>query len=114
MPSLLCYLTEADLAPVVQFLNDSDKIAFIVPDVPGRWIAISTIDALNLKSYVLWHIPSGALPLIHPGAPNTQIHDPWSGWQEDQSFEDGSSPYFGAGHPGIVWLKGHAPKLVEI
>ena len=54
----------------------------------------------------LWHVPSGPLPLL--GAteqePTAWITDPWSGWQEKFPGADTRTPFFGAGHPGVIWL----------
>jgi len=54
----------------------------------------------------LWHVPGRPLPLLHPPPGNTidSISDPWSGWTELRAGADSTCPYFGAGHPAVIWL----------
>lgn len=36
--------------------------------------------------------------------PLEQVVSPWEGWREKRPGADTSKPYFGAGHPGVMWL----------
>ncbi len=105
MSWLPIYANKADCAEILAYLNQSEEIAFIVANGVGRWIAVSTIEALMPGRYCLWHVPSGPLPLFR-GAGETpgEIVNPFGGWLEAKSGADSSTPYFGAGHPGIIWL----------
>ena len=41
-----------------------------------------------------------------------RITDPWAGWTERRAGADKPVPFFGAGHPGVFWLKLRtAPKI---
>ena len=110
MPWLPIYADRDDFAKILDWLNASDQIAFIVSDGPRRWRAVSQIDSLSSPRLGLWHVPSGPLPLLHPHPSQevSSIADPWAGWEELRTGADPSTPYFGAGHPGIIWLN-HRP-----
>ncbi len=99
------YAAETDLRLLLSFLNASDEIAFVVSDGPGKWIAVKSLSALPNGRYCLWHVPSGALPLIRGvnDAPG-EIRDPFDGWTEARAGADRTQPYFGPGHPGVFWL----------
>ena len=106
MPWLPIYADSVDFEEVLGWLNTSEELAFIVTDGPGRWIAVPTIQAIESPRICLWHVPSGPLPLLHPQPSQAigSISDPWAGWEELRAGADSSNPYFGAGHPGIIWL----------
>jgi hypothetical protein len=76
-----------------------------VPAGPGRWRAVKRIDRIDVERLALWHVPSGPLPLVPAtcGEP-ALIHDPWRGWTEQRAGFDAFCPYFGPGHPGVIWL----------
>jgi hypothetical protein len=105
MPWLPIYANEADCSELLTYLNQSDEVAFILANGVGRWIAVSSIATLTPSRYCLWHVPSGPLPLFR-GADKTpdEIVTPSQGWLEVKAGADSSSPYFGAGHPGIIRL----------
>ena len=105
-PWLPIYATGLDVDVLRHSLNADTEIAFLVSAGDKSWKAVPKVMALPDGRYALWHVPSGALPLISAdrAAPPTSITDPWSGWQEARSGADKRTPYFGAGHPGIVWL----------
>jgi hypothetical protein len=111
MPWLPFYADEEDFIVVHDHLNQDEEIAFIVSDAPRRWRATHTIPHMEGVLLCLWHVPSGPLPLLqlHPSEAVDSIADPWSGWTELRTGADKSCPYFGAGHPGIIWLN-HRPK----
>jgi len=110
MPWLPIYADSNDFRTIHDWLNASEELAFIVADGPQRWRAVSTVPSLATDRVCLWHVPSGPLPLLHaqPSREVSSITDPWSGWQELRAGADASRPYFGAGHPGIIWLN-HRP-----
>jgi len=106
MPWIPLYADEEDFRVIHDYLNQSEDIAFIVSDGSRRWRAVQTIPRMDGERVCLWHVPSGSLPLLHPQPSKTvdSISDPWSGWTELRTGADSSCPYFGAGHPGIIWL----------
>jgi hypothetical protein len=107
-------------------LNENEEIAFLVSNGTGKWIARLQHDIIsdsgtqtfgtklwgegldfvipNFVEYNLWHIPSGQLPLLGNGTPDSFIDSPWSGWTEKRQGANHRVPYFGVGHPGIISL----------
>ena len=106
MPWLPIYADERDLIEVLNWLNASKELAFIVSNGPGRWIAVNEIRSIDKPRLCLWHVPSGPLPLLYPKPSKeiAKIDDPWSGWKELRSGADTSCPLFGTGHTGIFWF----------
>lgn len=107
MPWLPLYLFDDDQDVILAMLNDDPEAAFIVSDGIGRWKAVATLpDLESPKRHAIWHVPSGPLPLLAAvhGNPDAEVTDPWQGWTERRAGADASTPYFGAGHPGIFWL----------
>lgn len=106
MPWIPLYATEADLADVVRWLSDDEEIAFIASAGPKRWIARPVLEGVQFNRIALWHIPSGPLPLVPGRAWQRErwIDDPMRGWKERKTGLDATVPFFGAGHPGIIWL----------
>ena len=114
MPCILFYATDKDLQQVFAFLNKDPEAAFIVGNGPKRWIAKSPLPYHGDATYCIWHVPSAAggplsIPRRVDGAvcissDNRVIHDPWQGWEEEITGANSSQPYFGPGHPGIIWL----------
>lgn len=98
---------EADFQTILAYLTDKPDVAFIVPAGPGRWRAAERLDRVDVDRIGLWHIPSGPLPLVaaKPGEPERLIDDPWRGWTEEAAGHDRTCPYFGPGHPGVLWLR---------
>ena len=68
---------------------------------PGRWAAQAAHPPLWSNRFMLWHVPSGPLPLH---GSDDFIWDPWEGWTEVRSGEDMWLPYFGPGWPGVYRL----------
>jgi hypothetical protein len=105
MPWLPIYATEQDIHNIFVFLNGDEEVAFLVADGPGKWIAKKKHDYVGDARYCIWHVPSGPLPLVRPnGQEDGKIEDPWKGWKEERAGADPTRPYFGAGHPGVIWL----------
>jgi hypothetical protein len=106
MPYILFYADAKDFRKLLRFLSEHPDIAFIVSAGPHRWRAQRIAPRLKNDSVALWHVPSGALPLLHPPPSEKvgRIRNPWEGWKELFPGADTSCPYFGPGHPGVVWL----------
>jgi hypothetical protein len=106
MPSVSFLADEDDFSTILAYLSANPEVAFIVAARPGRWRAVAALERIDVDRTALWHVPSGPLPLLAAayGQPSQLIQDPWSGWNERYPGKDRSCPYFGAGHPGIIWL----------
>ena len=106
MPEISFVADEDDFKIVVNYLSDRPDLAFIVGEGPGHWRAVPTLDSIEVDRIALWHVPSGPLPLPQKARNNTgeTIPDPWRGWSEIVAGADKGYPYFGSGHPGIIWL----------
>ena len=114
MPWLPLYASEADLESVFSLLCADEEIAFIVSTAPKRWIAKAVIPFGGDARYCLWHVPSGPLTLLRDkGGNNGLILDPWEPWAEERTGADPSTPYFGAGHPGIIWLNARSKSKMK-
>ena len=110
MASILFHADTQDFQLILEWLNNADELAFIISDGHERWKAVSSVPTLNKGKLALWHVPSGPLPLLHPRPSReiSQVTDPWVGWKELRPGADPSRPFFGAGHPGIIWLNVHS------
>jgi hypothetical protein len=105
MPWIPMYLAADDVALLSAMLNADEEIAILVTDGPRRWKAVLGLSTLSMGRIGMWHIPSGPLPLLAPDKKDAlQVHDPLSGWNEMRTGADPTTPYFGAGHPGVIWL----------
>lgn len=104
MPWLPLYIDEADARELRESLDSDPDVAFIVSDGVHKWIAVKALESAADGRYCLWHVPSGPLPLVRAASMSPgSVDDPWAGWTELQGGADATTPYFGAGHPGIVW-----------
>ncbi|MCC7418729.1 MAG: hypothetical protein IT428_00470 [Planctomycetaceae bacterium] len=100
MPWLPLYADEDDFRDVLSWLNSDADIAFIVADGPQRWRAVARLEILTYGRYCLWHLPSGPLPLLGQGTiEDSQVPDPWAGWQEVRTGAEPSDPYSGPDTP---------------
>ncbi len=115
MPWLPIYADKDDFEKILDWLNASDQIAFVVSDGPRRWRAIPRLDSLSSPRHCLWHVPSGPLPLVHshPSQEVSLITSPQDGWEELRTGADPTTPFFGAGHPGVIWLN-HRPVSLRV
>ena len=106
MPWFPIYADEDDFQSILTWLNEEQDIAFIVSNGSKKWIAKKSIDRLEQGRNCLWHIPSGPLPLLqaNPNKPDQAVKNPWKGWKEKRTGANPTTPYFGAGHPGVIWL----------
>jgi hypothetical protein len=105
MPWLPFYASAGDFDALLQHLNSTDDIAFLVAAGPHRWVAKNTLESLQSGRICLWHTSSGPLPLLQPGdQKDLEVANPFEAWTELRTGADPSTPYFGAGHPGVFWL----------
>jgi hypothetical protein len=109
MPWLPIYATEEDLKELLNRLSAEEELAFLVSNGQRKWKAVKALNYETDQRFCLWHVPSGRLPLLQLGKKdNGVVEDPWIGWTEERTGANSSSPYFGAGHPGIIWLNARA------
>lgn len=92
----------------MSWLNN-EPIGFIVSAGPKRWVARDTLPSISSGRHCIWHLDGGALPLMGADskAPSGVIADPWAGWAELRTGADPNQPYFGPGHPAVIWLDAH-------
>jgi hypothetical protein len=107
VPWLPLYLDADDAGSLLDYLNADEQAAFIVSTGPGRWRAVERLEALPDGRYCIWVHAAGALPLLGAGPARKPgpVPDPWRGWRGRGGAADPSLPYFGAGHPAVVWLE---------
>jgi len=109
MPWLPFYASGSDFDIVRNHINATSEFCYLVSAGPGRWKAVPSLNEFDCRRIGIWHVPSGALPLLRsereiPGS----VEDPYLGWTELRRGADSSTPYFGAGHSGVFWLNVHA------
>lgn len=104
MPWLPMYVNREDSGLLRSLLNEDRDIAFIVAAGKRKWKALPMMQSFQDGRYCIWHIPSGPLPLTGGFLGDGRVKDPWAGWKEKRTGADAAQPYFGAGHPGIIWL----------
>src|SRR5262245_19283928 len=100
MPWLPLYADEEDFKTIHEHLNQSDEIAYLLPDgsrfFRARWRAVRSLPRMDSARLCLWHVPSGALPLVsrllskEPGT----IRDPWAGWTGMRDGNYANCPFF--------------------
>ena len=106
MPALQFYADAEDFVSIFQRLKADSEIACIFPNGQHKWIAGTIKQTLPDGKYVLWHMPSGPLPLLTSPDPETEpawIADPFSGWTELLPGLDSNVPFFGS-IPQIITL----------
>src|ERR1041385_6904422 len=105
MPWIPMYLYDDDVEILVDWLNNEADIAFIVPmGKPGwdkKWHAVRQVESLQDGQHMLWHIPSGPLPMG-----DRLIEDLWSGWSEGRPGTDPEVPHIFS-FPGVFDLSLH-------
>lgn len=102
MPGWLgLYLEDPDAVTLRDRLNEDPEIAFLMPEGPESWRAVWQVEELLGKTLV-WHVPGGSLPLLHPDGSESLIPDPFAGWQEVRPGLDPSVPYLGLGWPSTL------------
>jgi hypothetical protein len=108
MPWLPFYACFEDLAHLESFLNQSSDVAMIQSVGAGKWRAHRPVH-LQIGRNCLWYVPSGPLPLMAAARGDCLgvIDDPWTEWTEQRQGADPKQPFFGPGHPGIIWMNVH-------
>ncbi len=105
MPGLSIYGDRSDIERIIGMLNADDDCAFIVSDGPKRWKAVTRLESFRDGDYCIWVRSGGSLPLLRPDGPSDElIKDPWGGWTEQPTGANPDQPYFGPGHPAVVWF----------
>jgi hypothetical protein len=113
MPWIPMYLHREDVKALLDWLNNEQEIAFIVPigspEHDHAWKAVQEVEALHDGTWSLWHVPGGplSLPGANFGEPDETIEDPWSGWRERNPGADPRVPWFGGSVPHIIDLELH-------
>src|SRR5262245_40850851 len=109
MPWIPMYLVQEDIPNLIELLGED--IAFILGDGDRRWRATLDRSRELGPRTALWHVPSGSLPLLRSlwHLPAGKVGDPWTGWTEERTGANETTPYFGAGHPGVFWLNLRIP-----
>ncbi len=97
------YVDETDASLLLECINLDPDVAFIVANGPGQWVARASLDKVEDGRFCIWHVPSGPLPMLNSRAKPLTVDDPWSGWTELRAGADRTLPYFGQGHPGVIW-----------
>jgi hypothetical protein len=64
MPCIDMYLAEEDAAELHDWLSRSGEVRFLIRDGEHRWRAVEQIGKLPNNRVLLWHVPSGPLPLL--------------------------------------------------
>ena len=96
MPWLPFYATEDDLADLNQVLASERDLALLQPEGGKQWRAVLDYTLRDDGRHVLWHVPSGSLPLMPESGTGDaigEIADPFAGWTHLR-VRDGQ-PYFG-------------------
>jgi len=113
MPWLPLYADRQDVEQILDFLNTDSEAAFIISQGPGRWKAVEQLRTFNDGRYCIWCHSGGPLPLVRAKGRDGIIQNPWAGWTqgnpwagsaEEVTEADLSLPYFGPGHPAIIWF----------
>jgi hypothetical protein len=107
------YLHGPDVRLLLDRIDADSQLAWLASTgEAGCWRALPRHPAPLFARSLLWHVPSGPLPLLsprrHPAdmarAERDWIADPCAGWRERRTGADDSVPYFGAGWPGVYAL----------
>ena len=106
MPSIQFYHTAEDFCRITSWLSSEEPLALIKPDGEGCWKAFKEFVIEENGRHCLYHSDSGPLPLLaeEGGGADSIISDPFEGWAEKRTSRNKLTPYFGAGHTGIIWF----------
>ena len=105
MAEIILYITSTDSQSILEWINKEDEIAWIVNDSRKgnsyRWVAKRKIDSLKSREYCLWRIGTGPLriPSGSNETPDTEILDPFAGWEQILDTEEATRPWFGSASP---------------
>ena len=107
MPWIPFYANPEDARLLLNWLEQTREIGFLVDDGPKRWKAVPALNTLPQAPILLWHVPTGPLPLLTGSKANDpveQIEWPWNGWTEKREGSEKRMPYFGPGYIGVIEL----------
>jgi|GEM_PF-761652 len=113
-PWLPFYAYFEDMSRLESFLNQSSDVAMIQSVTAGKWRACRPVH-LQTGRNCLWYVPSVPLPLV-PATYDDDlgvVDDPWAWWTELRQGADPKRPFFGLGHPGIIWPNMHERSEVQ-
>ena len=81
--SVPLYLMGDDVDLLISHFDEDDDVAWLVADGWGRWIAKEQVEELYERT-VLWHRPSGPLPLHGAEGDGSfqWVSDPFAGWDD--------------------------------
>ena len=103
MPSLILYLTSADVDDLRDWINADPRLAWIVPQAAGEreasWRAFERVDALGDQRYAIWNSDDDRLG-VPVAAGGTRLVDPFIGWTAPQPDPTATAPWFGDALPG--------------
>lgn len=93
----------ADCNDVLRILNADDDVAFLMLTRPNFWEATERLDRLCVRTYSLWHVPSGPIPAATADGNALIVDDPWKGWSGTSIAGDPDNPILvGGSQPGIL------------
>jgi hypothetical protein len=101
-------ITTFDGGKLLKRLNDDEEIAFVIYDGAGRWKAVPSLGSLEPGETVLWHVPSGTLPLLllkgRTATPErTAVPHPFAGWEDStvKTYAGGAA----VNHPNVLVMQ---------
>lgn len=97
------YAADTDILNLLSYLNDSEEIAFILPNGHMKWIAVNRVEKFDAGTYWLWHIPSGPLPLRQKNEVEGEIENLFEGWTEAYERTNANRPPLG-NHVGVITI----------
>lgn len=97
------FADERDAKHVMDWFHRQKDVAFLLPNGPNRWKAVSRVTHLEDGEYVLWHIPGGPLAEYKTNRELVKVPDPWKRWSPlipspDPASLDPDVPY-----PGVPY-----------
>lgn len=105
MPATILYLTPNDAQVITDWLNEDANIAWIIKDRQNncdyRWRAVDTVAEIQSGSHCLWLKTAGPLriPSGRHDTDDTEVAEPFSGWDQRLDNEVADEPWFGVAAP---------------
>jgi|GEM_PF-3086735 len=99
------YSTQVDALRILEWLNKRIDIAFLLRTNPSCWQASWELQGLPEGPILLWHVPSGPLPLYPPGSNEVfdDIQDPFAGWKGRAHGAYPEMPHFAYSPKVFYW-----------
>lgn len=111
MAYLPMYLSQDDLSLLLEKLNSSSDVGFIVRTSPGNLAVVPELPELRDGRYQLWHFRGEALPLYREKRSifgtkliEEKVTEPRKGWKEVHVGANGQ-PWFGGAFPDMYMLE---------